>query len=120
MVGQNLENSNEELSFGKVGKNASEQEYSQEYALFHLKKGPSRKGRDWVGISYKDLKFYLGGASLGKSSQIEKFYLFNGISEATKDGMYKDVEFLPLEESELFKLIEEADIPDKLKIKTIF
>jgi hypothetical protein len=116
MVGQNDENSKEELSFGKIGKNNSEQRYSHVYALFHLKTVPWI-GSDLVGIDYKTLVSYLRGAYFAKFP--EDFSLFNGISETTKDKSYTNVEFLPFKANKLQKLIRDAEISDRFKIRTI-
>ncbi len=118
MTQQNDENSLEELSFGKIGKNKSGQKYPYKYALFHLKTAPVWIPRELVGtIDYNTFVGYIRGAYFGKFP--DDLFLFNGISEATRDNLYAGVEFLPFEETELQKLIKDAEIPERFKIRAI-
>lgn len=117
MVGQNDKNSFEELSFGKIEKNKSGHKFTHEYALFHLKTVPWIS-RDLVGtIDYNTFVGYIRGAYFGKFP--EDLSLYNGISEATQDNTYPKVKFLPFKNDELEKLVRDAEIPDRFKIKTI-
>ncbi len=115
MVGKNLQNSYEELSFGKIGTNSSEQKFPGRYVVFHVKTVPW-KSTDLVGIRYSNLVNYIRGAYFGKFEK--EFHMCNGISETTKDGLYRELEFLPLREKDLEKLIVDAEIPKRFKIKT--
>jgi hypothetical protein len=117
MVGQNNPNSYDELSFGKIGKKYKTSKKSpQKYIIFRLKSSPPRDEDDLLNIDYDALRNYLRGACFGKRGR--GISLYNGISNVVRDGFPIET-ILPLEPSELEKLIQDANIPLRLKIKTI-
>jgi len=101
----------EELSFAKIGENKSHFKFPDDYVLFHQTFNSRfivNPGKILVGINYDKLCGYLEGASVGKSTN--QIFLFNGISNSTRNGWYPNVEFLRLDKSELEKLMDDSGI----------
>jgi len=106
----------EELSFGKIGENKSGIKFQNNYVLFHQIFGSKflmNPGKVLVGIGYDYLCGYLEGASIGKSNK--EFYIWNGISNITRNGCYPNVEFLPLEKGELEKLLIDTNLTKRFE-----
>jgi hypothetical protein len=105
----------EELSFGKT-----DFKIPDNYVIFHQIYGNKflmNPGRNLVGISYDKFCGYLEGASLGKTKK--EFYLFNGISNSSRGGLFPSMKFLPLKKGELEKLLIDTGLKKRFKIKTV-
>lgn len=110
----------EELSFGKIIGRELDHSSELNYVIFHNIFNSGKlfdPGKNIIGVSYDALVGYLQGASFGKLKK--EFHLYNGISNATRNGFYPKLDFAGLDQNELEKLLEDSGLNKMFYIKDI-
>ena len=117
-----MDKSYAEISFGRVIKDKIGKPLeNKKYAIYHWEFDNGKRilnpGFIITDISLEYLMGYLEGSLLNK--QLGEFYLYNGISNVSRQGFFPKCEFTQLDDSELEELVKGVKKINKILIKTI-